>query len=175
MKTITLFLFILTFNIFSVKCQIIEAPTQLIITAPMPKIDFRIPIMKIVGRHMNIDRLFDSLKNHAYVFSISLSFNAEGKIDTVYFSDKMSINLKEIIKPSESLSDSLRTIDFKNQFTGKILLLPIIIKRYEDREINNASDFLTEFALFWPNFKIEDKSKQVVFLEPFINRYFKGH
>lgn len=124
---------------------------------------------------MNIDRLFESPKNHAYVFSISLSFNSEGEIDTVYFSNKMSNNLKEIIKPSESLSDSLRTIDFKNQFTGKILLLPIIIKRLEDREIDNAPDFLTEFTAFWPNFKIEDKSKQVVFLEPFINRYFKSH
>lgn len=125
---------------------------------------------------MNVNRLFESPKNHAYVFSISLSFNAEGKIDTVYFSDKMSDRLKEIIEPtSASLSNSLRAIDFKNEFTGKILLLPIIIKRLEDQEIDNAADFLTEFTALWPKLRIKDKLKQVVFLEPYINIYFKSH
>lgn len=164
MKTIIFFLFILTFNVFFAKGQIIHSPAT-------KKIDYRIPIIKVLGKHMNIDRLLKSPKNHAYVFSISLVFNAEGKIDTVYLNDKMSGNLKEIIKTDINLSKALNSIDFKNEFTNEIALLPIVLKRWEDQEIDNAGEFLSEFSALWPKLKLEDKSKQVVFLEPFINLY----
>lgn len=134
-------------------------------------IDFRIPIIKALGKHIDIDRLLKSPNNHAYMFSISFSFNAKGEIDSIYFSNKMSKYLMEVIKPSSSLSSSLKAIDFKNEFANKIVLLPIVLRKWEDQEICNATEFLGEFSTLWPQFNIEDKSKQIVLLEPFINYY----
>lgn len=172
MKKLNLSLFILLLNAGLVKSQIIStAPTQVSIAPFTKKADYRIPIIKALGRHWK-STLFESPKNHAYVFTISLAFNAEGKIDTIYFSDKMSKKLNEIIEPSSSLSKKLGAIDFKGEFINKLVLLPIVVKRYDAQEIDNASDFLNEFMAFWPKLDGADKTKELVLLDPFINLYF---
>jgi hypothetical protein len=176
MKSIIFILLILTCNVNRVKSQNIipETPTQVSVFPPTKQIDYRIPIIKALGKHMDIDRLLKSPKNHAHVFSISLAFNAEGKIDSIYFNENMSSNLKEIINSGSNLynlSKALNSIKFNNEFTNKIALLPIVLKRWEDQEIDNAGEFLSDLSALWPRLKLKDKSKQVVFLEPFVNHY----
>ena len=109
--------------------------------------------------------------NHMYVFTISLSFNAAGKVDTVYFSDPMSENLKQIINTDQDLTSSFNTIDFKKEFANKLVIFPIVFKRIEDWHIVNTEEFLNGFVQLWPKLKSKDKLKQVVFLKPLINRY----
>jgi hypothetical protein len=176
MKSIIFFLLILTCNVNLIKSQNIipETPTEICIFPSTKQIDYRIPIIKALGKHINFYRLLKSPRNHAYVFSISLAFNSEGMIDSIYFNEKLSGKLKDIINSNSNLSNltkALNSINFTNEFTSKVAFLPIVLKRWEDQKIDNAGEFLSELSALWPKLKLEDKSKQVVFLEPFINVY----
>jgi hypothetical protein len=134
--------------------------------------DFRILIIKVLGRYMNSKRLFGTPKDNAHVFSLSLSFNLNGKVDTVYLSDKMPSRLKEIIIVGPELTKALDSIDFSKEFRNKIVILPIVLKRWEDQRIENSIAFFNEFSTIWPSLNGTDKFKQIIVLDPFINTYF---
>jgi hypothetical protein len=106
------------------------------------------------------------------VVSISLAFDAAGKVDTIYFSDHMSKALEGIIERGPGLLNDLKAIAFKGKFNNKILLLPIVIKRYDAEQIDNSVDFLNELSAIWPKFMNTDNTKTLVLLEPFINYYY---
>lgn len=165
MKTIISIIFILTLNANVIKAQIITSESR---SGP---IDYRVPIIKLIGELSNTDSLMATPTNHMYVFTISLSFNAAGKVDTVYFSDPMSENLKKIINTDQDLTSAFNSIEFTKEFANKLVILPIVFRRIEDWRIINTDEFLSGFVKLWPKLKVEDKLKPVVFLKPVINRY----
>ncbi|MBG6236134.1 hypothetical protein IWX76_002715 [Pedobacter sp. CAN_A7] len=60
------------------------AKSQAIPSVPQPR-DYRTAIVKILGKHINTDSLFATPSEHVYIFSMSLSFNAAGKVDRGVF------------------------------------------------------------------------------------------
>lgn len=172
MRKTILFLIMLMLSASFVKGQTpISSPAEVYIVPSTPVLDHRLPIIKVLGRHMK-RQLFEAPKNHAYVFSISLAFDAAGKVDTIYFSDHMSKALEGIIERGPGLLNDLKAIAFKGKFNNKILLLPIVIKRYDAEQIDNSVDFLNELSAIWPKFMNTDNTKTLVLLEPFINYYY---
>src|SRR5688572_18495173 len=59
----------------------------------------QIAVIKTIGKHLDSDLLFKTPKSDGYITSISLAFNMKGGIDTVYFAEKMSPQLKKILNP----------------------------------------------------------------------------
>ena len=162
MKTLIFLIFILTLNTNLAKSQNIS---------DLSEKHYRIGIIKTLGKHMNLDRLIETPSEHVYIFSITLSFNATGKVDTVYFSDIMSGNLKQIVNSDLDMTKAANLIDFKKKFANKLVILPIILKRARDWRINNQDEFINGILTIWPKLKLEDKLKPVVFLDPYVNYY----
>ena len=173
MKTFVVYFFVLILNASLVKGQerISAEVSDITIVPREPDPDHSVPIIKVLGRHFKT-RLFESPKDHAYVFSISLAFDAEGKVDTVYFSDRMSAKLKSIIEPSAALLKDLKGINFKVKFNNKVLVLPLVIRRYNAQEIGNGVNFLNDLKALWPKLEGTDKTKALVLLDPFLNFYY---
>jgi hypothetical protein len=143
---------------------------QVMPVEPKP-IDYNPAITKILGKHINTDSLMETPSEHVYIFSISLSFNAVGKVDRVYFSEIMSENLKRLINTDEDLTATANSIDFKKEFANKLVIFPIVIKRFEDYKIDNPNEFLSGVVNLWPKLKLRDNSKQVVFKQAIIYGY----
>jgi len=120
---------------------------------------------------MNLDRLNETPSEHVYIFSITLSFNAAGKVDTVYFSDNMTENLKQIVNADQDMTKAANLIDFKKEYANKLVILPIILKRARGWRINNQDEFINGIVTMWPKLKLAHKLKPVVFLDPYVNYY----
>jgi hypothetical protein len=163
MKTFILFILILTLNTNLSKSQNITDPSEI------P--NYRKGIVTILGKHMNLDKLNETPSEHVYIFSITLSFNAAGKVDTVYFSDNMTENLKQIVNADQDMTKAANLIDFKKEFANKLVILPVILKRAGDWRINNQDEFIKGITTIWPKLKSKDKLKPAVFLDPYVNYY----
>ena len=141
-------------------------------TDPTPK-NYKAAIIRLLGKHINTDSLMAIPSEHVYIFSIGLSFNAAGKVDKVYFSDTMSENLKRFVNTDEDLTASANSIDFKKEFANKLVIFPIVIKRFEDYKIDNPTEFLSGIVNLWPKFHLKDNAKQVVLQQAIIYGYGK--
>nr|WP_294876357.1 hypothetical protein [uncultured Pedobacter sp.] len=132
----------------------------------------KIGVIKVLGKHLDIKLLLNTPKNISYIMSASVVINMNGEIDTVYFSEKMSDDLKKIIKPGPELISKLKNIPKRfPDFRGKIAVFPILFKRSEDASLDYRSFFETSFEGLWPAFDYKDQKKQIVLLSPYINRF----
>ena len=127
-------------------------------------------IIKTIGKHLDLKLLLETPEHHSHIMSIAVVINKEGKIDKVYFSEKMSPDFKKIIKPDAELIHKLRDIPLKfPKYKEKIVILPILFKRMQDASLDYESSFLNDFENIWPSFDVKDKNKQIVLLRPYIN------
>lgn len=150
-------------------------PVSLEATPKKKPIDYRIPILKVLGFNMNRDLLMATPENYAYIASIAISFNLDGKVDSVYFPNVMSPALEKIIVPS-NMKIKIKEIDFVfDLYKDKVILFPILFTRREDQKIDFASTFLLGFNNLWPELSLKDQNRKLVLLEPFINSFAKAH
>ncbi|MBG6236135.1 uncharacterized protein with ATP-grasp and redox domains [Pedobacter sp. CAN_A7] len=83
----------------------------------------------------------------------------------------MSDNLKRFIKTGEDLTATANAIDFKKDFANKLVIYPIVVKRFEDYKIDNPNEFLSGIVNLWPVLNLKDNAKQVVFQRAVIYGY----
>nr|WP_068892362.1 hypothetical protein [Pedobacter panaciterrae] len=132
----------------------------------------KIAVIKVLGKHMDFDLLKDLPKNYVHVISASIVIDSGGRIDMVYFPERMSDDLKKIIKPGAELISKLKKIQIKfTEFRGKIAVFPILYKRIEDTSLDYKSSFLNDFENLWPVFDYKDQKKQIVLLSPYLNGF----
>ncbi|MEJ2905137.1 hypothetical protein WAE58_22015 [Pedobacter panaciterrae] len=134
----------------------------------------QIAVIKTIGKHLDSDLLFKTPKGDGYITSISLVFNMKGGIDTVYFAEKMSPQLKKILKPNAELVAKLKKILPFPDFNGKIVVYPILFKWGYDATLNYGEHFLNDFEGLWPNLDVKDQKKQIILLRPYINIFHKS-
>jgi len=141
---------------------------------PPKKFDIRVPVMKAIARHLDGDLLHQTPKDYAYIVSLTLSFNKDGKIDTIYFSKDMNKNLLNILKPGSELTRKISDLGLVcPQYKGKLVLFPVIYKRLDDQALKYESQFLAGFENLWPEFGQADQKKEIVFLKPYVNTFTK--
>lgn len=146
-------------------------PVDIRITPKEKPLDFRIPIIKVIGFNLNAELLHQTPKDYAHITSIAISFDVKGEIDSVYFSKIMTPELKNILIPSEmqkKIKDyGLISVDYKN----KVILFPIIFIRRSDRKIENRNALLSGYYKMWPELSLKDQEKKLVLLDPYINTF----
>ncbi len=136
--------------------------------------DIRIPIIKILGNHLNQDALFKTPKNTSFLFSIAFHVNKNGKIEAITLPDHISSKILSIVNPDQSLVLKFKEIsNIDKKYNDKVLILLVLFKRPEDNSIHNLNEFLNDYVNIWPKLeKINPLNKPVVFLQPYINDYF---
>jgi hypothetical protein len=149
-----------------------STPIHIKLNQTVKPIDIRVPIMNIIARHLDGKLLFKTEKGHSYMMSIAVLFNIEGKIDTVYFSNNMSSDLKAIIRPNSELIQKFRSIGLSYpQYKDKLAIFLVIYKRQEDNVLDYNSQFLNGFDNLWPKFRPKDNNKPIILLKSYLNEF----
>lgn len=133
--------------------------------------DIRLPIMKSIANSFNSELLHAIPKNYAYMTSIAVSFDLKGKIDSVYFPQVMSIELKNIIRPAIAAKEMKSNGIISSENKGEVILFPILIMRSTDTKIDYDSSFLGGFLNLWPTLSVKDQKKKLVILKPYLNHF----
>lgn len=136
--------------------------------------DIKVIVAKVMAQNFDVDRLFCTPKNYVHIMSVAVSFNSNGKADTVYFSKKLSQELSAILKSPQSLSKKMKdTIPAFNEYKNKVIMFPILIMNLDDRVLDYNSGFLKNIENIWPELNEKDRKKPLIMLETYINRFFK--
>lgn len=113
------------------------------------------------------DAYLDAKVNSPHVFAIAFSFDAKGKIDTLYYSNKVNIATRNLFALDSSLLNRIKAFDFKfNVYANKIVLVPFFWYRITDKLIDYESGFLNDLNNILPE-AINDKP--VIILPPIID------
>ncbi len=123
-------------------------------------------IIDALTKHLDKDLLGHTPKDFVYLFSITLSFNEFGKIDSVYFPKSISKNVSEVMKLNAEL---VRKIKSKNlaykQYATKLVFIPLMYKRVGNTGINYDSGFLTAIENLLPNINTKVSKKTWINLD----------
>ncbi|QDW23737.1 hypothetical protein [Pedobacter sp. KBS0701] len=112
------------------------------------------------------DRLFDAQKNQAYIYSMGISFNDKGLIDTLYFSDKIDSVVRDIFMLDDrkvKLFKSI-TIPFK-EYANRIVVLTLYHYNSEDGMLDYGFGLLRQVEKLYP---IINSSKPIVLHQPIV-------
>lgn len=146
--------------------------THIKLNQPVKPLDIRGPIMNIIARHSDRNLLYETKKGHSYMMSIAVLFNGEGKIDTVYFSNNMSSELKAIIRPNPELIQKFKSLRLTcPQYKGKLAMFLVVFKQEGDNVLAYDNQFLNGFNNLWPEFRPEDSNRPIVFLKSYLNEF----
>lgn len=134
--------------------------------------DIRLRVSYALTRNLDRDLLGKTPKNFVYFFSITLSFNDEGKIDTLYFSKELNKNVNDIIMPTESLIKRMKSMNLVYpEYSSKLVFIPIFYHGVDDTSIDYRSGFLKSMENLLPKVNNEMIRKQWVILDPLISPF----
>jgi hypothetical protein len=149
-----------------------STPVHIKLNQTVKPLDIRVPIMNIIARHSDRNLLYKTKKGHSYMMSIAVLFNVEGKIDTVYFSNNMSSELKAIIRPNSELIQKFRNLGLTcPQYKDKLAMFLVIFKQEGDNVLEYDSQFLNGFNNLWPEFSPKDRSKPIILLKSYLSEF----
>jgi hypothetical protein len=106
-------------------------------------------------------------KNFAHFFAIALSFDAAGKIDTLYYSSKLNPETKKIYALDSSLLKRIKTynLNFK-EYASKTVLFSYYCYNITDNSIDYENGFLNSVGNLIPEAVYE---KPVILLKPIVD------
>ena len=143
---------------------------QSTLTERVAKDDMRESIVKAFLTDTAKRYLADMTMNEAHLVSLTISFDSGGKVDSIYFPNKVVNSLIKFLGSSESLKYSIsKALIPHTSYKDVVVLLPIIFHN-ADHELINKYSFLNEFINMLPDLSNEDKLKHFVLLEPY-NRW----
>ena len=91
------------------------------------------------------DKLYDTPQNFVYIYSLGLSFNEKGLIDTVYFSDHINPITKEIFQLDERKIKIFKSIKIAfKEYADKIVIIPMFHYNMKDSVVDYKSKFLLD-------------------------------
>lgn len=129
------------------------------------KNDIRYLIFKSITTRAFRDSLAAIPTNEAHMFSIAVSFNSLGEVDTIYFSAKMTPRLKDLLKPGDELkSEITKRISSSKLYKNVVILFPVIF-HYRDHEMIKKDILIEDLNNLWPVFSAKDKIKKLILLE----------
>jgi hypothetical protein len=164
------------FSFAQKKGEIIGQPDSTSIHIKLNKtvkpLDIRDLIMNIIAKHSDRNLLYETKKGHSYMMSVAVLFNLEGKIDTVYFSNNMSTDLKKIIRPNSGLIQKFRNVGLTfPQYKDKLAMFLVIFKQEGDNVLDYDSQFLNGFNNLWPEFSLKDRNKPIILLKSYLSEF----
>lgn len=131
-------------------------------------VDLRLRVSKAITRHLDRELLGKTPSGFVYLFSVTLSFNEEGKIDTVYFPKKFNDNINKVMKLNSAL---VKIIMEQNSvykiYASKLVFIPILYHSIEDDKLDYRSGFLESFENLLPDI-VNSSSRPWLILNPLV-------
>lgn len=106
-------------------------------------------------------------KNFAHFFGLALSFDADGKIDTLYYSSKLNPETKRIYALDNSLLKRIKTynLSFK-EYSSKLVLYSYYSYNSTDDSVNYENGFLDSIKNLVPD---AVSGKPIIILVPIVD------
>lgn len=138
------------------------------------KIDIRYELTGMIVRHMDRDLFMSTPPKHAYYFSITLSFDAKGEIDTILFSKYRDSLTFKVMGLNNKLIQAIKNIGPKyKKFHSKLVVIPFLWYDWEKDSILLNNQLLKSIEGFMPAIDGRLKDKQLIILDPMLNQYSK--
>lgn len=113
------------------------------------------------------DAYENTKKNFAHFFAIALSFDAAGKIDTLYYSRKLNPETKKIYALDSSLLKRIKTYDLNfKEYTSKLVLFSYYCYNSTDDSVDYENGFLNSVGNLIPEAVYE---KPLIVLKPIVD------
>ena len=106
-------------------------------------------------------------KNTAHFYTIALAFDKNGKIDTLYFSEKLNANTKLSYGLNSSLLRRLKSYNFRyREYSSQIVLIPFYHYNSSDEFIDYKTGFLDDIENLFPEVTY---ARPIIILKPIIS------
>lgn len=130
--------------------------------------DLRLRVSKVITQHIDSELLGKTPTGFVYLFSVTLSFDEEGKIDTVYFPKKFNQNINKVMKLNSALVKIIK--DQKSVYkiyAAKLVFIPILYHSIDDDKLDYRSGFLESFENLLPDI-VNSSSRPWLILNPLV-------
>ena len=136
-------------------------------------IDIRIAISKEIAQHTNWTPVFQKHKTFAYLFAIAVSYDGAGKVDTVYFTQKMSDELNAVLRPKALTLFLMKSKYLPNQYKDKVVMYPVIYKYPANLTVAFDQTWQNSWVNLWPILSEKHRNKYLVLLQPYENDFLR--
>ena len=134
--------------------------------------DIRYRIADAVTKNLDKELLGITPKNFTYLYSITLSFNDQGIVDTVYFPKYIAKEVKDVIRLNSGLIKRIKSMNIVyKEYSSKLVLIPFFHYRPGDSGIDYKSDFLKSIESIFPQRDWNTSKKQWVILDTFMSTF----
>ncbi len=117
------------------------------------------------------DKLYDTPKNFVHVYSLAISFNEKGLIDTLYFSEKVNQNTKEIFQLDNRKVKTFKSIKIPfEEYANKIVVIPMYHFNAKDSMVDYESKFLKDLENIFPEI---NSSKRIILHQPIVQDFVR--
>lgn len=129
-------------------------------------VDIRLKVEKAIAQHTDKELLRKTPKDFTYLFSVTLSFDKDGKVDTVYFPAKIAENVSKTIKLDETLVKRIKDQQSVYKiYAGKLVFIVIFYYFISDDRLDYRSGFIESFENLLPDLDTRLK-KDWIILKP---------
>lgn len=101
----------------------------------------------------------------AFIFSVSVSVNKLGKVDSVYFSKTKDVELKDAMDLARIKKSAFSEKIFFSAYKNSIVIIPVMALNLDDQYISNQDQLLREWGGLFPNVN-KFKNKRIVLCKP---------
>lgn len=101
----------------------------------------------------------------AFIFSISVSVNNLGKVDSVYFSKTEDVELKDAMDLTRIKKTTIAEKTFFSNYKNSLVIIPVMALNLNDQYISNQESLLREWGGLFPNVN-KFKNKRIVLCKP---------
>lgn len=117
------------------------------------------------------DKIYDTPQNFVHIYSLAISFNEQGLIDTLYFSDKINPETKEIFQLDNRKVKIFKAIKIPfKEYANKIIIVPMYHVNAKDNMVDYKSNFLRDLPNIFPKF---NSSKPIILHQPIVNEFIR--
>lgn len=139
---------------------------------PSKQVDIRQVITSIIIKNIDRGKYDTTPENTAYLFSVMLSFNELGRVDTVFFSKNSDKQLVDVMRLDENLVKRIKSANIEYQnYSSKLVLIPLFFYNSKEDGVNYYSGFLKSLENLFPDFKKNPPKKPIVILDPLLNPF----
>jgi hypothetical protein len=138
------------------------------------KDDIRFKINYAITKNINNDLIFKTPEGKVYLFSVALSFDEHGHVDTIYLSKNLNAGDAKVIGLNHELLKKIKSLklDYK-EYSSKLVISPFLWYNFYDKNLALDKVFLTSFENIFPDMNKIRPDKKIVILDPFYNSFSK--
>lgn len=101
----------------------------------------------------------------AFIFSVNVSVNTLGKIDSIYFSRTEDVDLKDAIDLARIKKSVITEKVFFSRYKDCVVTIPVMALNLNDQYISNQHSLLREWETLFPSVN-KFKKRRVVLCKP---------